>query len=255
MLLGLVQGLSEFLPVSSSGHLVMAQELLGIEQEGLAFEVAVHVATLVSVLIFYRKKVASLVVGALRGEAEAWSYGLKLGVASVPAVVAVLLVGDFLEGQFEAPPMVGVYLMITGLVLLSTLRTLPGASSTEISWGAALLIGCAQACAILPGISRSGSTVAAALALGIAPGVAAEFSFLMSIIAITGAGVRMLADLDGGSGLAMSVVGSGALVATVSGVAAIWLFVRLLASQRFHTFAYYTLPVGAAFLLYTQLGG
>lgn len=253
MLLGLVQGLSEFLPVSSSGHLVIAQELLGIAEEGLAFEVAVHVATLVSVLIFYREKVASLVMGALRGDAEAWQYGLKLGVASVPAVLAVLLVGDFLEAQFEAPPMVGVYLMITGLVLMTTRWTLPGAQSTEITWKAALLIGCAQACAILPGISRSGSTVAAALALGIAPVAAAEFSFLMSIIAITGAGVRMLADLDGGSGLALDVVGAGAVVATISGVAAIWLFVRLLESQRFHAFAYYTLPVGAAFLAYTQL--
>jgi undecaprenyl-diphosphatase len=255
MLLGLVQGLSEFLPVSSSGHLVMAQELMGIVQEGLAFEVAVHVATLVSVLVFYRRKVLALLLGALRGQADAWQYGLKLGVASVPAVLAVLLIGDFLEGQFEAPPMVGVYLMITGLVLLTTRWTLPGATETEISWKAALLIGCAQACAILPGISRSGSTVAAALALGVAPVAAAEFSFLMSIIAITGAAVRMLADFEGLGGLDPGVLLSGGIVAMLSGVAAIALFVGLLRNQRFHAFAYYTIPVGALFLLYTQLAG
>lgn len=252
IILGLVQGLSEFLPVSSSGHLVMAQEFLGVAQEGLAFEVAVHVATLVSVLVFYRKKVIALVLGAFRGERDAWEYGLKLGVASVPAVAAVLLVGDFLEGQFEAPPMVGVYLMLTGLLLLTTRWTLPNAHANGISWKAAFLIGCAQAFAILPGISRSGSTVAAALALGVAPAVAAEFSFLMSVIAITGAAARMLGDFEGLGGLEPAVLASGGVVAMLSGLAAIWLFVRLLRSRRFHAFAYYTLPVGAAFLLYSQ---
>jgi len=175
IVLGLIQGLSQFLPVSSSGHLVIAQALLGLHQKGLLFEVTVHVATLVSVLVFYRRRVGELVLGVLRRERAACRYAAKLGVASLPAVIVVLLFGDFLEAQFERPAVAGVCLLVTGFLLWTTRRTSPGASREEPSWLAAALIGCAQAFAILPGISRSGSTVAAALALGVRPVAAAEF--------------------------------------------------------------------------------
>ena len=111
LLLGLVQGLTEFLPVSSSGHLVMLQELLGAAQEGVLFEVAVHVATLASVLIVYRQRVASLTVGVLRRRPEALRYVGKLVLATLPAVAAVLAVGDFFDAQFESPAVAGVCLL------------------------------------------------------------------------------------------------------------------------------------------------
>ena len=243
-LLGLVQGLTEFLPVSSSGHLVLVQALLGTGQEGVLFEVVLHVATLVSVLIFYRARIAGLALGVLGRDADAWHYAAKLVVATVPAVALVLVAGDFLEAQFESSRAAAFGLLATGAILWTTRRTLPGASAATPSYAAALLIGCAQALAILPGISRSGTTVAMALALGIAPAAAAEFSFLMSVIAITGAAVRMVPDLAAAPEAALAPLLAGGAVALVSGVAAIWLFVRLLRTGGFHRFAWYVWPVG-----------
>jgi undecaprenyl-diphosphatase len=253
--LGLIQGLTEFLPVSSSGHLVMLQSLLGLQREGVVFEIVLHVATLASVLIFYRRRVAELVVGALRGRPEALRYGAKLALATLPAVIAVLALGSLLEAQFEAPAMAGVCLLVTGAILWTTRRSAPSAHAAEPGWGAALLIGCAQALAILPGISRSGATVATALALGVAPAAAAEFSFLMSVVAITGAALRALPEIGALPSGEVGPLALGAAVALVSGVAAIWLFVRLLRTQMFYRFAYYTWGAGAAFLLWLVLRG
>jgi undecaprenyl-diphosphatase len=255
MFLGLIQGLTEFLPVSSSGHLVIAQTLLGLEHKGVAFEVVLHVATLLSVLIFYRRRVIELVLGVATGRADALGYVGKLCVATLPAVLAVLALGDALEAQFESARTAGVGLLVTGAVLWTTRRTAARAVAGEPTWGVAFLIGCAQAVAILPGISRSGSTVAAALALGVAPVAAAEFSFLMSVIAIAGAAVRTLPELASLPAAAVAPLLAGAAVAMVSGVAAIWLFVRLLRSQVFYRFAYYTWSVGGLFLVWLLLRG
>ena len=146
-------------------------------------------------------------------------------------------------------------LVVTGCILWTTRYTLSGARMVEPDWSAALLIGCAQAFAILPGISRSGATVATALALGISPVAAAEFSFLMSAIAISGGALLSATELAAASGdvaAALSIGGAGALL---SGLAAIWLFVRLLRTQHFYRFAYYVWPVGALFVLWVTLRG
>jgi undecaprenyl-diphosphatase len=246
--LGLVQGLTEFLPVSSSVHLVVLQTLFG-KKQGILVEIVVHVATLASVLIFYRRRVGTLIAGALRGDADALTYGLKLAVATLPAVLLVLVAGDFLDGLFESPAVAGVGFLITGAILWSTRFTVRSAQLWAPGWGAALLIGCAQAVAITPGISRSGATVAAALALGIAPVAAAEFSFLMSVIAILGAAVRALPELSSiPSGMVAPLAIAG-VTALFFGVAAIWLFVRLLRSRGFHYFAYYTWAAGFTVLI------
>jgi len=253
VVLGLIQGLTEFLPVSSSGHLVMIQSLLGLEQDGVAFEVVLHVATLVSVLLFYRRRVLELVVGALRGRIDALRYGAKLAVATLPAVAAVLVLGSFLEAQFESPATAGVGLLLTGAMLWTTRGTATRARADEPSWAAAVLIGCAQAFAILPGISRSGATVSMALALGVAPAAAAEFSFLMSVVAIAGAALRTIPEIGALPSEDLGPLMLGAAVAMASGVAAIWLFVRLLRTRAFYRFAYYTWSVGALFLLWLAL--
>ncbi len=251
--LGLVQGLTEFLPVSSSGHLVMLQALLGIEQSGVLFEVAVHVATLVSVLVFYRRRVLELAAGVLRGRPEEWSYVAKLALATLPAVAAVLALGDFFEAQFESPAVAGGCLLVTGGILWTTRSTLGSAVRASPGWWAALAIGCAQVLALLPGISRSGTTVAAALALGVAPAAAAEFSFLMSVAAIAGAALRELPALSRVAPEQLPPLLVGAVVAAVSGVLAIWLFVRLLRTGGFHRFAFYAWGAGAAFLSWLAL--
>ena len=254
LLLGLVQGLTEFLPVSSSGHLVILQTWLGVQQEGMLFEIVLHVATLASVLIFYRRRVGELVLGVLTGRPEAWRYVGKLVLATLPAVLAVLLIGDFFEAQFESAAAAGAGLLATGAILLTTRRTVDTAHLEEPAWAAAWWIGCAQVLAIFPGVSRSGTTVSAALALGVAPAAAAEFSFLMGTIAIAGAALRSLPKLmevpvELGGAL---LLGAGA--ALVAGIAAIWLFVRLLGSHGFHRFAYYTFALGLLTLGVVYLG-
>lgn len=253
LLLGLVQGLTEFLPVSSSGHLVIASELLDAASDGILFEVAVHVATLLAILVFYRRRVGDLVGGALRGDADAWRYGGKLAVGTLPVVVLVLLAGELLESLFDAPAVAGVGLLGTGALLLTTRSTLPRAHEPEPSWTAALAIGCAQAVALVPGVSRSGATVAAALALGVRPLAAAEFSFLLGVVAIAGAAVTQIPEAGAVSAGELGAIGVASAAALLSGLAALSLFVRLLRGQAFHRFAWYVLPVGAAFLAWLTL--
>lgn len=249
LILGIVQGLTEFLPVSSSGHLVMAQSLLGVEPGGgILFEVAVHVATLIAIVIFYRRRVTELAIGTLRGDPAAWRYTSKLALATVPAVLVALLARDWIETQFKLPAVAGVCLLVTGFIVWSTRYTLTRGSAEEPGWRAALLIGCVQAVAILPGISRSGSTVAAALALGMAPLAAAEFSFLLGVIAMAGAAVLLAPELAGASTELIGAILVGGSAALVSGLLALVAFVWLLRQQRFFVFAWYAWIAGAAFL-------
>jgi len=233
---------------------VLLGQWLGAAGEGILFEVAVHAATLLAVLVFYRARVAGLVAGAVRGEADAWRYGAKLALGTVPAVAAVLVARDFFEGLYERVAPVGLALWATGAMVYSTRWTLPRAEREEPGWGEALAIGVAQAVAIVPGISRSGATVSAALALGIAPAAAAEFSFLLSVVAILGAVVLQLPELGAVSSEAVVAIAVGGVVALVSGLAALWLFVRLLRGRSFHRFAWYVWPVGALVLAWSAIG-
>jgi undecaprenyl-diphosphatase len=249
LVLGIVQGLTEFFPVSSSGHLVLFETLLGAAtSEGILFEVALHVATLVAIALFYHRRIAELVVGTLRGNRDSWRYVGKLVVGTLPAGVVGFAAKDWIAGQFSQPLFVGVALLLTGGIVWSTRSTSRTAHGAEPSWGAALAIGFAQAFAILPGISRSGSTVAMELALGVAPRPAAEFSFLLGIIAISGAAVLTLPELGGASAEMQSAVITGGLAALVTGIFAIWLFVRMLQTHMFHWFALWAWAAGAFFL-------
>ncbi|CAN5646411.1 undecaprenyl-diphosphate phosphatase [soil metagenome] len=301
-ILGVVQGLTEFFPVSSSGHLVMTQDVLGLEPEGILFEIAVHVATLFSVLVVYRAKLLALCRGCLGlDEVSTWPYVLKLGLATVPAAIVGFTMKDWFEARFDDPVFAGTMVLVTGSFVWSSRwvrdtaeggrRPLPldwtpilfaaavsllagtlvpflvvlgveaalmmigrataGAEwKTEPTWGGALLMGVAQAAAILPGISRSGSTVLAGMWRRIDPVAAAEFSFLMSIPAILGAAVLSIPDIGtGGASIGLMPLLVGGVAAGISGVLAIRLFVVLLKRQNFYTFAYYCWLVGAAFLL------
>lgn len=254
-LLGVVQGLTEFFPVSSSGHLVLFQTLFGGRMSGgLLFEVAVHVATLVAIAAYYRGRIVELLVGVLARDREALEYGAKLAVATLPAVAVGLGAKDWIESQFSNPTLVAVALLTTGCFVFSTRWTARHAVGSVPGWGVAIAIGMAQACAILPGISRSGATVATALALGVAPLVAAEFSFLLGIIAIAGAAVLMLPELSQADAGALATIGLGAATALASGMVAIWLFVRMLDRNVFHLWAGYCWVVGGAFLAWSLAG-
>ncbi|MDA0313670.1 MAG: undecaprenyl-diphosphate phosphatase, partial [Gemmatimonadetes bacterium] len=167
LVLGLVQGATEFLPVSSSGHLVIAQTVLGIEVDGVLFEVAVHVATLVSILWVYRERVIDLVSGVVAREKLALEYVGLLVVATIPAGLAGVFAKDQIERLFEDPMAPGVALIVTGVILWSSRGPIKRAAVERPTWTAAVVIGFAQAFALVPGISRSGSTVVAALWMGV----------------------------------------------------------------------------------------
>jgi undecaprenyl-diphosphatase len=252
VVLGLVQGLTEFLPVSSSGHLVMAQTFLGVPQPGIFLEVVLHVATMLSVVVVYRVRLAQLLVGTLRRDHDALRYVGLLALATLPVVVVGLLFRHPIEAAFDAPAITGVMLLITGLILWSTIwirRPAPAAAPTTRH---ALAMGFAQVLALLPGISRSGTTITAGLWAGLKPERAAEFSFLMSLIAIGGAAVLQATDLEGAPPVDGPLV-AGFLAALVSGIVAIKALVWLLRHQKFHHFAWYVWPVGLLFLVYLFL--
>ena len=253
VLLGIVQGITEFLPVSSDGHLVIAQTLLGVREKGLLFVIAVHVGSLLALLLFYRARVLELVRGVLGREPGAFRYVAKLALATLPAVVVGLFFKDFVEAAFGAPWTAGAGLLVTGAFLSPRAPRSAARTAREPGFWQALWIGCAQALAIAPGISRSGSTIALSLAFGVAPLAAAEFSFLLGIIAIVGAAVLELPEALAAPADALRPLWVGAAAAAVTGLAALALLVRLLRAQRFHWFAAYTFAAGLAFLAYLWL--
>ena len=252
-LLGGIQGLTEFFPVSSSGHLVMAKEFLGQVDEGIVFEVVVHVGTMLAIVAYYRGRVLELITGTFRRDPVVLAHVGKLALATAPAVVVGLTIKDAVESMFDHAWIVGVALIVTGALLLTTRRTVGTATLDAPSWMHALVIGVAQVFAITPGISRSGTTVAVALMLGIRAAAATEFSFLMGVIAIAGAAVLALPDAAAAPADSLVAYAIGGVVAAVSGFLAIRWFVALLRSQKFHLFAAYCFVVGAGFLAYLAL--
>jgi undecaprenyl-diphosphatase len=250
ILLGLVQGLTEFLPVSSSGHLVLAERLVGYQPQGVFFEVAVHVATLLSVVVAYRLRLAELFKGMLAGGRESWRYAGLLVLASMPAGLAGVLLRDYFERSFHSLPALGWQFLVTAGLLWSTRWALPRATGTRITATQALLIGVAQAVAIVPAISRSGATIAVALWCGLAAAPAAEFSFIMSLIVIAGSGLLEARHIPAGAH-PFSLALLGAFVAAMlSGIWAIRFLVRLLKRQRFHLFAPYCAGLGVLCLVW-----
>lgn len=256
MLLAVLQGLAEFLPISSSGHLVLGRSLLGLEDVGLTFDVALHVGTLVAVLVAYRADVVALLKGLLRGD---WRLPLWLVVASIPAAVLGVGAGDFFEAASTSTVVAGWGLLVTaGLLALGErgARRQPEGDSTEAEsvpplW-MALVIGVAQAAALVPGISRSGSTIAAGLMLGLAGTQAARLSFLMSLIAVGGAALLKLPDaMDVGFGsVSGPMMAVGVLLAALTGLASLRLLLMFLARRSLMPFVVYTGCLGLLTLIF-----
>ncbi len=255
LVLGLVQGLTEFLPVSSSGHLEIGKALFGTTGEDLTFSVVVHGATALSTLFVFRKDIGALIAGFFQGadladsNLPARSYIGWLVLSAVPAAAIGLTLRDALETAFIGhPDRVGAMLILTAGVLLLAQR-LPGRSK-PLNAPRALLIGLAQAFAILPGISRSGSTISASLLLGISREEAARFSFLMALAPILGAMVLELPDLSSGGSTPWSVYAIGATAAFVSGTLACRWMIRLVKAMNLGVFALYCALAGIAALVF-----
>ena len=257
--LAVVQGLTEFLPVSSSGHLVLAEAMLGMRSDGMRVEIALHFGTLLAVFAVYGRDLLRLAVGGVTGKPRDL---LWLVVATIPAVVVGLLLKDRIEGAFGSPRGAATGLVITAVVLLTgdfppppRPAPSPGTQRAEADFTDALLIGCAQAFALLPGVSRSGSTISAGLARGLRPDVAARLSFLMSVPAILGACVLMLPDLADApqEGVGTGLLALGVLAAGVVGWLALRLLLSFLGRGVFRVFAVYCALLGLGALAFLAL--
>lgn len=255
IVLGIVQGLTEFLPISSSGHLVVAQAAVGLRVPGVLVEVSLHLATLLAVMLVYRQRIWELAVGAVRQDRAALAYLGLLALGSIPAGVVGILFADWFERAFDSMLLVGFNFLVTGAVLWST-RWVPGAAGRgEPTALGAVGVGCAQALAVLPGISRSGTTIAAGLWIRVDPVDAAEYSFLLAVPAIGGAAVLQIPNVANG---AVAAVGAGPLLsgfaaALVSGVVAIRALVLLLRRRAFHRFAPYCICLGLVTIVWALL--
>ncbi len=262
LLLGVIQGLTEFLPVSSSGHLVLAQAWLGEQfvflEDAVAFDLVLHVGTLLPVVWFYRTELKNILQSVLEarhgcpgGDWKAWvfdhedrRFALFVVVGTVPLVVIGLGFRKVFENLFHNVTAVCIALLVTGSVLLLTRVTnRVGYPRRHLSVGLALAIGLAQSLAITPGISRSGSTIAVALLLGVERSEAARFSFLLSIPAIMGAVVIVLKDGVGLNPQALVALAIGFLSSMLVGYAALRLLVVLVRRGGLYRFAFYLIPL------------
>ena len=268
ILLGILQGLTEFLPVSSSGHLVLAQQFLGLKEPLVFFDVMLHVGTLAAVLVVYREAIGKLVIGGFSalGNSQLWRHPsttinttpeLKfiwlILLGSIPTGVIAVVFKTQLESFFEEVRLVSVMLILTGAILqLPRLRrekvdTPEDATGSLKAWHAPL-IGIAQGCAITPGISRSGTTISLALFLGIPAKTAAEYSFLLSIPAILGAVALKVRDL-GDTTIPLHIVGGGMLASFIVGYVALRFLLVVLNRGKFSLFSYYCIALGLVSLL------
>ncbi len=261
LVLGIIQGLTEFLPISSSGHLVLTQHLFGLKEAELAFDVSVHLGTLVAVLLYFRQDIVDLISGlwhALGSDPTPSSAGdraqvrlaWRIIIGSIPTAAIGLALHGVADRLFASPLLTGVMLMLTGGILFATRSgkqsgTKTGRSLDQLTIKDALVMGVIQGLAVIPGISRSGSTIAIGILTGIRHESAARFSFLLSIPAVSGAALLVLKDAlqTGGLDLPLCLIGGG--IALVVGYAALALLVLLVKKGQLHLFAPYCWVVGA----------
>lgn len=262
IILGIVQGATEFLPVSSSGHLVLGSHILGFQEQGIVFGVLLHLGTLVSVVAVFRHELAKMAwvpflwAQNKLGEEDRHYllWDIYVVVATIPIVLIALLYKDQIQGLFTSVTVVCVMLIVTGLMMI-TARFIPDRGRT-VNGPRAFLIGCGQAFAIIPGVSRSGTTIFVAMLLGINRETAARFSFIMSIPAILGAAVLNLGEVLANPPAVeeMILYGAGTVAAAITGYLAIILLLDVIRKNRLQWFGYYCLAVAAAglFLLQTS---
>lgn len=250
LFLGVLQGLTEFLPVSSSGHLVLFQQLIEVEGDELLFDLMLHLGTLVPAIWFFRSDVAGVLRDPIKGSGPMFERpGVRLAalvvLTSIPTAIIGLGFEDVFESLFATPMAVAVAFAVTGFLLFSTRHLADGDRGLfQMRWQDALLLGLVQGIAITPGISRSGSTIAIALWMGFSREFAVKYSFLMSIPAIGGAALLKLRDVDS-LGMDPMQIGVGTLAALVTGYAALAWLVKLVARGRFADFAWYLWFVAA----------
>lgn len=253
IILGLIQGLTEFLPVSSSGHLIIVKELFGIETHDLSFEIVVHAATVLSTIVVFRKYIWELLRGLFKFELnEQTRYILLLLVSMIPIMIVGLLFKDYVEELFGSGLLVvGLALMVTSFLLILSesinRRSKDAQQDRPVGWKSAIWMGIAQAVAVIPGLSRSGSTIATGLICGVSKEQVTKFSFLMVLVPVLG---EAFLELVGGGFAASSSAGGlqlllGFVSAFISGLFACKVMIAIVKKARLKWFALYCAIVGA----------
>jgi undecaprenyl-diphosphatase len=240
--LAAIQGLTEFLPVSSSGHLALASAFMNIPAGSMAFEVVLHLGTLVAVLLVYGKDLLSIAGGVLRGRRESGLTALSLVAASIPAGIVGVFLSDRIEAVFGMPLVVSLLMLLTGTVLFLTRFSPPGSGEPGMRRG--VFIGLFQALAVLPGVSRSGMTISAGLFRGVGRAEAARFSFLLSVPAILGAAVLELPEAEWNT--SFGVLAAGFAVSALVGYGALKVLLRFVGAGALHRFCWYCWAIGGA---------
>ncbi len=261
VVLGLIQGLTEFLPVSSSGHLTIFKAIFGIDADNLSFEVAVHAATVLSTIVAFRKEIWNIIGGVFKFRYNPQTeYFLKICVSMIPVFIVGVFFKDFVEDIFGSGLIIVGSMLILTAVLLTLGETLSNRQARraaaegrepgrEVGWWDALIIGIAQAFAVMPGLSRSGTTISTGLMLGVRKSSMAQFSFLMVLIPILGEAFLQLIGGDfaaSTSGISALSLTLGTLTAFISGYIACRWMIRIVQRARLRWFALYCL-VAAAF--------
>ena len=258
IVLGLVQGLTEFVPISSSGHLVLVPAALGWQKPSLAFDVMLHVASLIALLVYFRDDLTALVRGFFSGDRRSRRLASYLAIGTVPAALAGILLEDYFEGSFEDAKASAVQLVITAVILIAGEQALAWHRRKVETQGGTLrgiddltlkdatAIGVAQAISILPGISRSGSTIASGLALGISRDDSARYAFLLAIPALFGAAIVKVPELSE-STLGLGSAAGGFFASLISSYAAVAILIRYLKTNTLYPFAAYCVVAGVAF--------
>ena len=262
LVLGILQGLTEFLPVSSSGHLVLGQSILGLGEPELAFDILLHIGTLAAVLTFYGKdlwRIARAWASSLMGkdaDEGAARMGWLLMLGSVPAGIAGVFLADFIEKMFASPKLAACALLLTGGILcLGRPKRAAGRGESRMTPKDALFIGIFQAFAIIPGISRSGATIVAALMRGIEREQAARFSFLLSAPAISGAFLLKIKDFEGTLAANLLPYAVGAAASAIVGAIALGWLIKLVKGGNLARFRFYCWGAGALSLAYLFTNG
>ncbi len=251
--LGILQGLAEFLPISSSGHLAIAQHYLtNFQQPGVLFDILLHLGTMLAVVLYFRRELIALALSPLRRtteERQNFRYLGLLVLASVPTGIIGISFQKTFEAFFDNIPLVACMLLVTGTLLFLCERFRRGKrDESQLTISDALLVGIAQGLAIMPGISRSGSTIATLLLKGVDGETAARFSFLIALPAVAGATLLSFKDMHAISTAALPAYLAGTAAAFVVGLLSIHLLMGVIRKRRLAAFAIYCWAAGALFL-------
>ena len=240
IILGIIQGITEFLPISSSGHLVIAQNMLGVKSPGNSLEVLFHFGTLMSVVYVFFEDIKQIFLTI--NEKNNQLFILHIIIATLPAICAGLFFKDYFLKIFDNVQLVGFALCLTGFILILSKRFKN--NQKKITFFSSIVIGIAQAIAIIPGISRSGSTISICMYLGIPPKEAARFSFLISIPVILGASILGFIEVESDKTFNNLTLTVAIITSFVTGVLALKILLKMLEAGRFHFFGFYCLIAG-----------